>query len=93
MQNQYPHTDARASLAANPPKKYYSLVNLDGAENLSHKPQTNQSTHASSYQEHRCADEEHISKVQHICDEHPRCFQTLEPERTVDEGVPSDATR
>lgn len=48
-----------------------SLVDLDGAENLACEPQTDQSSETTSHQKHRCANEEHVSKVQHIRDEHP----------------------
>eukprot|EP01083_Nonionella_stella_P002684 7705_1 len=69
------------------------LVHLDGGEDLSDEPEAHQSSHRSSNQEHCRADEEHVSKVQHVSDEHLRCLQTTEPEETVNEGVSSRASR
>lgn len=70
----------------------FFLINLDGSENLTNKPETRQSSHCTCNQQQCRADQEHVSKVQKISDEHLGGIQTTEPEETVDVRVERSAS-
>ena len=63
------------------------LIDLNSSKNLAYEPQAHQRTYRSCHTQHGNTNKCHVAKVQHVSDEHFRCFQTPEPEQTVNKGV------